>query len=176
VGVERRVRFELIFRRYEPAVRAYAIRRAGSTMGEDVVAEVFVVCWRRFDELPADPLPWLLGVARHVLATLRRAEHRRDALRARLVQEDAPPRKDAVSGKGDGVLGTALGRLSDGDRELLLLIAWEGLSIVEAAVVLEVRHSAARVRLMRARRRLRVELARAEAQGHACVPATMEVS
>jgi RNA polymerase sigma-70 factor, ECF subfamily len=174
--VERRIRFELIFRRHEPAVRAYAVRRASPTMAEDVVAEVFVVCWRRLDELPADPLPWLLGVARHVLATLRRAEDRRDALRTRLVREATLREQDGVARSGDGVLGTALEQLSDGDCELLLLVAWEGLSTVEAASVLELRPSTARVRLMRARRRLRLELARAEARTHACVPAAMEVS
>jgi RNA polymerase sigma-70 factor (ECF subfamily) len=145
-------------------------------MADDVVAEVFVVCWRRFDEMPADPLPWLLGVARHVLSTLRRAEHRRDALRTRLVHSDTSPEQDAMARGGDSVLGTALERLSEGDRELLLLVAWEGLSTAEVATVLELRPSTARVRLMRARRRLRVELAQAESGAHSCVQATMEVS
>lgn len=157
-------------------MRAYAIRRAGPTMAEDVVAEVFVVCWRRFDELPPDPLPWLLGVARHVLGTLRRSEHRREALSTRLLSEQVQGATDVLAPGGDGVLGSALGRLSDGDRELLLLLAWEGLSVTEVAAVLDLRPSTARVRLMRARRRLRVELARAEAGEQACLAATMEVS
>jgi RNA polymerase sigma-70 factor, ECF subfamily len=173
--VERRVRFELLFRRYEPAVRAYALRRAGSSAAEDVVAEVFLVCWRRFDEVPADPLPWLLGVARHVLGTLRRGESRRAALRGRLV-EAAPLGPEEFVGVADGVLATAMARLGESDRELLLLVAWEGLSTVQLAAVLDLRASAARVRLMRARRRLRVELVRAEAGSEACVSARMEVS
>jgi RNA polymerase sigma-70 factor (ECF subfamily) len=176
VGVERRVRFELIFRRYEPAVRAYAIRRAGPTVADDVVADVFVVCWRRFEQMPADALPWLLGVARHVLATQRRSERRRSALRSRIVQEDAQYTDEDLPFSEDGVLRTALEQLSDTDRELLLLVAWEGLSTAEVAVALGLRPSTARVRLMRARRRLRVELARAGATEHRCVPARMEVS
>ncbi len=55
-------------------------------MADDVVAEVFVVCWRRFEDVPADPLPWLLGVARRVLSTQRRGERRRGALRERLAE------------------------------------------------------------------------------------------
>jgi len=145
-------------------------------MADDVVAEVFVVCWRRFDEMPAEPLPWLLGVARHVLLTLRRAEHRRDALHTRLIDSDSSPGQDTGVLLGDGVLAAALQRLSEGDCELLLLVAWEGLSTVEVATVLELRPSTARVRLMRARRRLRAELARAEGGTHSCVQATMEVS
>ncbi len=145
-------------------------------MADDVVAEVFVVCWRRFDEIPADPLPWLLGVARHVLATLRRAEHRREALHVRLLHSETSTEQSPVRGGGDGVLGAALERLSEGDRELLLLVAWEGLSTSEVASVLELRPSTTRVRLMRARRRLRVELARAEGGAHSCVQATMEAS
>jgi RNA polymerase sigma-70 factor (ECF subfamily) len=51
------LRFELLYAKYAPAVKAYALRRAEVAAADDVVAEVFVVCWRRFDEVPADPLP-----------------------------------------------------------------------------------------------------------------------
>lgn len=173
--VERRVRFELLFRRHEPAVRAYALRRVGPSVADDVVAEVFLVCWRRFEEVPADALPWLLGIARNVLGTLRRGEHRRTALRGRLAEVEACAANE-LAGIGDGVLAAAMAQLSEADRELLLLIAWEGLSPRQLAVSLGLRPSAARVRLMRARRRLRVALARVEAASSACVPATMEVS
>ena len=175
MGVERRVRFELLFRRHEPAVRAYALRRVGPSLADDVVAEVFLVCWRRFEEVPADALPWLLGIARNVLGTLRRGEHRRAALRGRLAEiETCGPSE--LAGIGDGVLAAAMARLSEDDRELLLLIAWEGLSTRALAASLGLRPSTVRVRVMRARRRLRVALARVEAASNACVPATMEVS
>jgi len=62
------------------------LRRVNPSTADDVVAEVFVVCWRRLDEVPVDPLPWLLGVARRVLSTQRRGERRRGALRDRLLQ------------------------------------------------------------------------------------------
>ncbi len=175
MGVERRIRFELLFRRYEPAVKAYALRRVDSSLADDVVAEVFLVCWRRFDEVPADALPWLFGVAKNVLGTLRRGEHRRAALRGRLGQVDASG-PDEMVGIGDGVLVAAMARLGESDRELLLLVAWEELSTRQLAVSLGLRPSTARVRLMRARRRLRVELALVEASSHKRVPATMEAS
>ncbi len=78
------MRFELLYIKYAPTVKAYVLRRAEVSTAEDVVAEVFVVCWRRFEEIPVDPLPWLLGVARRVLSTQRRGERRRGALHERL--------------------------------------------------------------------------------------------
>src|SRR5439155_83532 len=66
------------------AVFAYARRRATKDEADDVVSETFLVAWRRFDELPAEPLPWLIGTARKVLANRRRSDDRRDALVVRL--------------------------------------------------------------------------------------------
>ncbi len=80
------MRFELLYAKHAPAVKAYVLRRADASTADDVVAEVFVVCWRRFEEIPVDPLPWLLGVARRVLSTQRRGERRRGALHDRLAQ------------------------------------------------------------------------------------------
>jgi RNA polymerase sigma-70 factor (ECF subfamily) len=173
--MEPRIRFELLFRRYEPAVRAYALRRVSHSLADDVVAEVFLVCWRRFEEIPADALPWILGVARNVLGTLGRGEQRRTALRGRLAEVEASG-QDEMVGVGDGVLAAAMARLSGSDRELLLLIAWEGLSTRQLAVSLGLRPSTARVRITRARRRLRMALVVVEASSKACVPTTMEVS
>jgi RNA polymerase sigma-70 factor (ECF subfamily) len=55
----------------------------------------------------------------------------------------------------------ALGRLSADDRELVTLIAWEGLTPAEAATVLGLSSGTARVRLHRARTRLRAALSTA---------------
>ena len=84
--MERRLRFELLYAKHAPVVKAYVLRRADPTTADDVVADVFVVCWRRFEVIPTDPLPWLLGVAWRVLSTQRRGERRRGALRDRLLQ------------------------------------------------------------------------------------------
>jgi RNA polymerase sigma-70 factor (ECF subfamily) len=155
---ERRERFERTFDLHFRAVFAYALRRASRAEAEDAVAETFLVAWRRLDELPSNAKPWLLGVARRVLANQRRAATRRAALTERLAREPrATPQTLARSPCLE-----ALARLSDADRELLLLIAWEGLSTEEAAVSLGCSRTAAKVRLHRARRRLRAELERPE--------------
>jgi RNA polymerase sigma-70 factor (ECF subfamily) len=68
--------FESLFRDHYAAVRGYALRRAPRDMAPDVVAETFLVAWRRLDDVPADALPWLYGVARRVLANARRSADR----------------------------------------------------------------------------------------------------
>lgn len=161
------MRFELLYGRHAPAVKAYALRRADAALADDVVAEVFVVCWRRFEELPPDPLPWLLGVARRVLSTQRRGEQRRLALNERLRRSAAEP-APTPQPLSDGGLAAALARLSEDDRELLLLIAWDGLTPAAAASILEIKPTAARVRLMRARRRLAAALDGSEAAPLLC--------
>jgi RNA polymerase sigma-70 factor (ECF subfamily) len=159
MDVNRRERFEAVYARHAPAVKAYALRRGDAASADDVVAEVFVVCWRRFEELPVDALPWLLGVARRVLSTQRRGERRRVALGERIAEVAGPGGHES----GDAGLADALAQLSEADRELLLLIAWEGLSPAQAASALGVKPSTARVRLMRARRRLAAALVEVQA-------------
>ncbi len=185
-AMERRVRFELLYSVHAPAVKAYILRRAAPAVADDLVAEVFVVCWRRFDELPADPLPWMLGVARRVLSTQRRGERRGAALQRRLAESGGtPPAFDAPSAfdtaptsrsNAGATLRTALERLSEPDRELLLLIAWEGLSPTQAAIAMGLKPATVRVRLHRARRRLARALAREGDEPLACSPLAMEVS
>lgn len=130
---------------------AYARRRVPAQVADDVAAETFAIAWRRADSIPRDPLPWLLGVARRVLSTQRRAAERRGRLRQRLSDTVEPVQP---IGGTDARLGAALGRLSERDREALLLVAWEGLKPREAAVVVGVTPTGFSVRLHRARRRL----------------------
>jgi RNA polymerase sigma factor (sigma-70 family) len=159
----RRARFEQIFDANYRAVSAYALRRASRAEAEDAVAETFLVAWRRLDEVPVNAKPWLLGVARRVLANQRRAARRRQALNERLAHE---PQSPVEAHRAAPVL-EALARLGDSDRELLLLIAWDGLSTKEAARALGCTQVALRVRLHRARRRLRAELQRPVGHGTA---------
>lgn len=183
------MRFELLYAKHAPAVKAYALRRADASTADDVVAEAFLVCWRRFEEVPPDPLPWLLGVARRVLSTQRRSEQRRGALRDRLTETAVRSSADMAAdhlpttpGTGEGTLANvldaplarALAQLSDDDRELLLLIAWDGLSPAEAATVLDIKPATARVRLLRARRRLTRALARERSDSTTCPSLSME--
>lgn len=155
------MRFESLFGEHYDDVLAYTLRRSDRETAQDVVAETFLVAWRRLDVVPDDALPWLYGVARRVLANQRRADRRRDALARRLaVHTEVSDRQPEV---GDASLLRALARLPEAGREALLLVAWEGLDRGRAAAALECRPATLRVRLHRARRRLARELETEEA-------------
>lgn len=148
-------RLEAIFREHYEAVLAYARRRAPISVADDAAAETFAIAWRKADKIPREPLPWLLGIARRVLATQRRGSERRERLSNRLARNLGATSPDDQLGEA---LGAALNALADRDREVLLLIAWEGLTAREAAAVVGVSPAAVYVRLHRARRRLRTAL------------------
>lgn len=152
--------FSRLFVTYYPAVRAYARRRAPVDVADEVALSAFEVAWRRRAEIPADPLPWLYGVARRALANHRRGDRRRSHLVERVIgargsaSTDTPwpdPESAAVEALG---ARAALARLRPDDRELLMLVAWEGLDADAAAAVLGISPSTFAVRLHRARRRL----------------------
>lgn len=145
------MRFEQLFRANYGRVLAYA-RRRGSNDAEDVAAETFLIAWRRLEAVPRDELPWLLSVARRVLAN----ERRRSATQKRVVAEAAnEPAVSAEVDHGlDPALRAALLQLSQTDRELLTLVAWDGLTAAEAGRVFGMSSVGVRVRLHRARRRL----------------------
>jgi RNA polymerase sigma-70 factor (ECF subfamily) len=147
-------RFDEIYRRHREAVSAYARRRAPAALAEDVVSETFLVCWRKLDRVPDDALPWLYSVARKTLANERRKLARRGPAAAAVTAEQVPV--------GDATLAAAFGRLGERDREVLRLVAWEGLASAEAAVVLGCSAVACRVRFHRAKRRLAALLAELE--------------
>jgi RNA polymerase sigma factor (sigma-70 family) len=161
------IRFGRLYREQGRAVLAYALRRVnGQEDAADVVAETFLVAWRRLGEVPVGDAAtlWLYAVARRVIANLNRAERRRtrlgerlaESLRAELATRPVPAGQAAEALR-------AMGGLGDEDRELLLLVSWEGLSPSQAAKVLEISSLAARSRLHRARRRLRALLEEHEA-------------
>jgi RNA polymerase sigma-70 factor (ECF subfamily) len=154
-------RFEQLYRSYADRVHAYARRRSDAATADDVVAEVFLVVWRRLNQVPEEPFPWLLAVARRVLANRRRAEGRAAALRDRLA--GAGPVSGGPVAAGDERVLRALAGLGDRDRELLLLIAWEGLDEPEVAEALGLRVNTVAVRLHRARRRFAEALAAQDA-------------
>lgn len=150
-------RFRVLFGAHYVALLGYALRRV--TIREDaadVVADTFLVAWRRLPDVPsaAEERPWLYGVARAVLANHRRGEIRRgrlaDVLRAELrsmpgLTSQEPDRVEAAP---------VFASLRDDDREILALASWEGLGPAEIGVVLGCSANAAKVRLHHARRRL----------------------
>ena len=125
--MDARQAFEEVYAAHEPAVRAFVLRRLGDTGADDVVSEVFLAAWRRVDELPADSLPWLLNIARGVMSNRRRADARWQALVARMSHERGKPGSGPARDLDLGVF-EVLATLSETDRELVLLVAWEGLS------------------------------------------------
>ena len=157
----REARFTELFDAHRDAVRTYLWRR-DPELADDVTAETFLVCWRRLDAVPREPLPWLLGVARNIRLNQRRGEARRARLEGRLRTEPAAVDDPAAAlGERDAV-HAALRKLDERDREVLLLTAWERLSRDDIAAVLGCTRANVAVRLLRARRRLERELRAAE--------------
>jgi RNA polymerase sigma-70 factor (ECF subfamily) len=148
-------RFEAIYREHFGSIDAYARRRLPAR-ADDVVAETFLVAWRRLEDVPADALPWLYGVARRVVSDLGRSSRRQEAVAERLAG-----RREAHGvgpGERDAELLSAVARLSERDRELLLLVYWEDLEPRRAALALACSRATVATRLWRAHRRLRNEL------------------
>jgi RNA polymerase sigma-70 factor, ECF subfamily len=154
--------FEALYDRCAASVLGYCMRRATRELAEDAFAETFSVAWRRRDAIPAEPLPWLYGVARKVIANQRRSGRRQAAVARRLVETAPTPSAEETPESSRRVLA-ALSQLGDTDRELLMLVAWEGLKPTDAARVLGITPARCRVRLHRARRRLERLVARADA-------------
>src|SRR5690348_10202663 len=138
------------------AVLAYALRRTSRDDAADVVAETFLVAWRRLDDVDEQSeLPWLYAVARRVLLSQRRATRRQQAIAERVAAAFPEPPETPP---GSPRLLEALTSLSEAEREVLMLAAWEELSSSEAARVVGCSATAYRIRLHRARRRLRERL------------------
>lgn len=147
----------VLYQRHAPAVFRHLARRAGPTAAEDLLSEVFIAALDARARVVAhdsgSALPWLYGIAMNVLRRyFRRGQP------AWTAPSDQGMDWDAVDARLDAEaqrrrLRTALGTLSESDRELLLLVAWEGLTSAEAAAVLGISKIAARSRLHRARHR-----------------------
>jgi RNA polymerase sigma-70 factor (ECF subfamily) len=147
-------RFRAVFA-HLGALTAYA-RRRGSRDADALAADVMTVAWRRLADVPSDdPRPWLYATARNLLLAEARlsAQAASSSIREpeRVAAEPEPHELDAE-------LSRALRSLSPLDREALLLVAWEDLTPSEAAKALGINPVAFRVRLLRARRRLRAGL------------------
>jgi RNA polymerase sigma-70 factor (ECF subfamily) len=156
-------RFTAVYEAHYGAIHAYAARRVGPEAADEVAAETFLVAWRRLDALPAEPLPWLYGIARNMVARQQTAAGRRQHTEVALARERpaAPP---GFAEPDDTALWKAWERLRPVDREVLALVAWEELSVAHAARVLGCAAPVFSVRLHRARRRLERLLAGARAQ------------
>jgi RNA polymerase sigma-70 factor (ECF subfamily) len=148
-----------------PAVGNYLRRRLHPlTLADldDLVEETLLVVWRRLDDVPQEAeLPWMIGVARNVLRNARRSQYRRSNFEATLPEPaDDPSAEDYVI--ADTSVREALTALTDDDREVLMLNAWDGLDTHALGVALSITTNAAAVRLTRAQARFRERFAAAQ--------------
>ena len=156
---ERRQRFESLASLVFDPLQRYLRRRLDPEDASDVLSETLLVVWRRLDEVPKDnPLPWCYGVARRAAANQRRSRRRHLRLVERIERERPTPTVEP--GFDDPVLEAAFDGLSESDRELLRLWAWEGLEPREIATVLGLTVNATTLRLSRARKKLAAEMTR----------------
>ncbi|MEV4315359.1 RNA polymerase sigma factor [Actinocrispum sp. NPDC049592] len=159
--------FAVIFDRHAPYVHRYLARRLGREAADDLVAETFLVAFgkrERYDSSRMDARPWLYGIATNLVGEHRRQEAKQFRLRNAIAPEpdevshaERVVAQVAAQAMGS-MLGAALADLSTGDRDVLLLIAWEGLSYDEVAVALGIPVGTVRSRLNRARKQVRAVL------------------
>ncbi|MGC9221887.1 MAG: RNA polymerase sigma factor [Solirubrobacteraceae bacterium] len=166
-----RERFSELFEAHYAQVQAFAVRRVGRDLADEVTAETFLVAWRRLDAVPVQPLPWLYGVARNMIAR-ELADSAKQAKATRLIARErlGPALEDDCEHEP---LWEAWEQLTDSDREILSLVVWDELPVRDAARVLRVPTSVFSVRLHRARRRLERHLRQAAVPG---TPAVREAT
>lgn len=164
-----RERFSRLFAAHYARVWAFAARRVGRDLADEITAETFLVAWRRLEKVPSEPLPWLYGVARNVVLRELQASAKQARTRELIASERSRP---AAADDGDhDALWRAWEQLSEADREVLSLTVWEELPVRDAARVLDVPPSVFSVRLYRARRRLERHL---QQTATSTIPATSE--
>src|ERR1019366_4096716 len=157
---ETRTEYARLVSEHSKALLRYSLRRLNdATSCEDVVAETFLIAWRRWDDLPTPDkeLSWLYGIAFRVLSNHRRSRDRRDRLHARLSFERDPTEGDVIDVDTEPIL-RAIDELRIGERELLEFGYWESLSYREIAVILGVSENAVGIRINRAKRNLKTVL------------------
>ena len=166
-------RFAVLFDRHAPHIYRYLARRAGRQVADDLVAETFLAAFAkrdRYDLSHPDARPWLYGIATNLVG-----QHRRDQARQDRITQAAAAAEPEVPGHADRVaadvtaqamrtlLEGALAVLSAGDRDVLLLIAWEQLTCQEVSRALAIPAGTVRSRLHRARTKVREVLAGTDA-------------
>jgi RNA polymerase sigma-70 factor (ECF subfamily) len=168
---DRSARFEALAAEIADPVHRYARRRTDPETAKEVLADTLLVLWRRVDEVPPEAeLAWCYAVARRCLANAERSARRQQGLLARIVRVDPPvPTQPQEPDLPDAELQRALAQLSELDRELVRLWAWEDLAPREIAGVTGLTANAVSIRLHRARGRL-AELLVAERSARKDIP------
>ena len=167
-------RFAVLFDRHAPHIYRYLARRAGREVADDLVAETFLAAFAKRDRYNLghpDARPWLYGIATNLVG-----QHRRDEVRQYRITQAAAAAEPEVPGHAERVaadvtaqamrtlLAEALAVLSAGDRDVLLLIAWEQLTYQEVSRALAIPVGTVQSRLHRARTKVRQVLAGTDAE------------
>jgi len=161
INTEAEERFNRLFDRHHADIYRYCLRRIASNEAEDITAEVFAIAWRRFDRIPDTDMAraWLLATAHRVVGNHYRGRARRGRLSARLsgLPSEYPESADApvMRREDEEAVRRALDSLGETDRELLRLVAWDGLSHREIGLVLGLKEDTVSKRVSRAQTRLR---------------------
>ena len=162
MSAQRERAFRAVADEATPAIGAYITRRIyprSRSDVDDLIEEVLIIAWRRLEDIPAGAeVPWLIGVARNVLRNAHRKFRRAQAVTSQLAPAHHEPSAEDSVIADDGVR-TALATLSDDDRDIVLLHAWDGRSAVEIGLILGITANAAAVRLSRAQDRFRKNFA-----------------
>jgi RNA polymerase sigma factor (sigma-70 family) len=165
-------RFAVLFDRHAPHIHRYLARRAGRQVADDLVAETFLTAFAkrdRYDLGYSDARPWLYGIATNLVGQHHRDEARQYRIMQRAVAEpEVPDHADRVAAgvtaqATRALLEAALAGLPAGDRDVLLLIAWEQLTYQEVSRALAIPAGTVRSRLHRARVKVRQVLAGTDA-------------
>jgi RNA polymerase sigma factor (sigma-70 family) len=160
-------RFAELYDRHAPDIHRYVARRLGDSAADDVVAETFLVAFRRrdrFDPSRGAARPWLYGIASNLIAGHRRSEVMQYRVLAKtavdpVVESHRDRAEERVAAAAvTRQLGAALARLAKRDRDVLLLVAWESLTYDEVAQALGIPIGTVRSRLNRARKKVRKAL------------------
>jgi RNA polymerase sigma factor (sigma-70 family) len=143
--------FEQLFREHAPEILGYLRRRGAGDSASDLLAEAFLIAWRRRQDLPDNyRRAWLFATARRLLLAQQRNQPT-----VQMPDLEAPSVSATPAGNPTAeVVRAVLAALPEVDRELLTMTAWEHLPVAEAGRALGLNSSAARVRLHRVRRRL----------------------
>jgi len=149
-----RARLTELWLAYQPTVAAFLRRRLPPSEVDDAISETFMVCWQKIDTVPKHERPWLLTIARNVAGTRMRTNERWQSQQNQYLTEFSSVSAADEIAVNRIRLQQAWAQLSDIDREILALVAWDNLPQNEAAQILGLTRSAYSVRLTRARKRL----------------------
>jgi RNA polymerase sigma-70 factor, ECF subfamily len=166
--------FAVLFDRHASLIHRYVNYRVGRETADDAVGETFLAAFSKrgqYDLAYPDARPWLYGIATNIIGQHRREEIRQYRIRQAVLPDldlpDVAERAavDVTARAARGVLVAALVGLSPGDRDVLILIAWEELTYPEVARALGIPVGTVRSRLHRARATIRAALEAADPSG-----------